>query len=73
MRKPIVLSTMLEVRNALEACHRTRSEARRAILQAAIDDARLRATEDCDGAAHSNPWIDNCGICAPFWGKVLPK
>lgn len=33
----------------------------------------MRATEDCQGAAHSNPWIDNCAICAPFWGKVLPE
>lgn len=73
MRKPIVLTTMLDVRNALDALTRTRSAKRREALRDAIDDARLRATEDCHGAAHSNPWIDNCGICAPFWGKVLPK
>ena len=24
----------------------------------------------CDGEAHSNPFIDNCGVCAPRWGKV---
>lgn len=24
----------------------------------------------CPGEAHSNPHIDNCGICAPRWGKV---
>lgn len=24
----------------------------------------------CDGAAHSNPHIDNCGECAPRWGAV---
>lgn len=24
----------------------------------------------CTGAAHSNPHIDNCGICAPRWGWV---
>ena len=22
----------------------------------------------CDGAAHSNPHIDNCSLCAPRWG-----
>lgn len=22
----------------------------------------------CNGEAHSNPYIDNCGICMPFWG-----
>jgi hypothetical protein len=21
----------------------------------------------CDGEAHGNPYIDNCGICMPFW------
>ena len=24
----------------------------------------------CDGAAHSNAHIDNCGLCAPRWGWV---
>jgi len=24
----------------------------------------------CDGAAHSNAYIDNCGTCAPRWGFV---
>jgi hypothetical protein len=29
----------------------------------------------CEGAAHSNPHIDNCMRCAPFWGvvAVLPE
>lgn len=26
--------------------------------------------EECNGEAHSNPYIDNCGGCAPNWGKV---
>lgn len=25
---------------------------------------------DCPGEAHSNAFIDHCGICAPRWGKV---
>jgi hypothetical protein len=25
---------------------------------------------ECDGEAHSNPFIDNCYICAPLWGDV---
>jgi hypothetical protein len=25
----------------------------------------------CDGEAHSNPHIDNCGKCAPRWGFVM--
>jgi hypothetical protein len=24
----------------------------------------------CPGEAHSNPWIDHCGHCAPRWGQV---
>lgn len=24
----------------------------------------------CDGEAHRNPMIDNCGLCAPRWGQV---
>lgn len=27
----------------------------------------------CDGAAHSNAFIDNCGDCAPLWGKRLVR
>ena len=23
----------------------------------------------CQGEAHSNPYIDHCGICMPFWGE----
>ncbi len=25
----------------------------------------------CPGDAHSNPYIDNCMICAPRWGTVM--
>lgn len=24
----------------------------------------------CNGEAHSNPHIDNCGVCMPHWGWV---
>jgi len=24
----------------------------------------------CPGEAHSNPFIDNCGTCAPRWGTI---
>lgn len=27
----------------------------------------------CDGEAHSNPHIDNCGVCAPMWGWIAVK
>lgn len=26
--------------------------------------------EVCTGEAHSNPFIDNCMVCAPRWGFV---
>jgi len=25
----------------------------------------------CPGEAHSNPNIDNCGLCAPLWGEII--
>lgn len=25
----------------------------------------------CNGAAHSNPLIDHCGVCMPNWGIVV--
>ena len=24
----------------------------------------------CTGAAHSNPHIDNCMVCLPYWGEI---
>ena len=26
-------------------------------------------TVKCTGEAHSNPFIDHCGVCMPHWGK----
>ena len=26
--------------------------------------------ETCTGEAHSNPYIDNCGVCMPEWGRI---
>lgn len=31
---------------------------------------RLGYLVKCHGKAHSNPYIDNCSICAPRWGLV---
>jgi hypothetical protein len=29
----------------------------------------------CKGEAHSNPYIDNCGVCMPYWETypICPK
>lgn len=24
----------------------------------------------CNGEAHSNPFIDNCGVCLPYWENI---
>jgi hypothetical protein len=24
---------------------------------------------ECNGEAHSNPYIDHCGVCMPYWGR----
>jgi len=28
----------------------------------------IEPLQPCNGEAHSNPHIDNCGTCAPRWG-----
>lgn len=71
--KPRHLATQADVRAAARALYRTRSVRTRKELEAAIADALARATEPCCGEAHSNPHIDHCGMCAPFWGCVLPS
>jgi hypothetical protein len=42
-----------------------------------MDDRKIKQTDaiafhfvPCTGEAHSNGHIDNCMICAPFWGRV---
>lgn len=32
---------------------------------------KLYTVKACTGAAHSNPLIDNCGVCMPDWGIVV--
>lgn len=32
------------------------------------DKPKLYDVRKCDGEAHSNPWIDHCFECAPYWG-----
>jgi hypothetical protein len=44
-----------------------------AALRAKLEGAGLAPLEACGGEAHSNPFIDNCGRCAPRWGLVGPK
>lgn len=34
---------------------------------------KLELPSPCRGEAHSNPHIDNCGVCAPRWGFTGPK
>jgi hypothetical protein len=44
---------------------RTYSAAELGHLLAQYDIAPLTI---CTGEAHSSPYIDNCGLCAPRWG-----
>lgn len=30
----------------------------------------LAPLEPCGGEAHSNPYTDNCMLCAPRWGWI---
>lgn len=36
-----------------------------------LDRALETIEAPCSGDAHENPYIDNCMLCAPFWGVVL--
>lgn len=29
---------------------------------------QVKPLVECTGEAHSNPHIDNCGLCSPRWG-----
>ncbi len=47
-------------------------------LPAVIRDSKARKNKPslfdvriCTGEAHSNPWIDNCGVCMPYWGVTV--
>jgi hypothetical protein len=33
----------------------------------------LKYLIECPGEAHSNPYIDNCSVCAPRWGYIEAK
>ena len=33
----------------------------------------IEPLKGCNGEAHRNPYIDNCGSCAPRWGWVGEK
>lgn len=37
-------------------------------LSEVFESHGIHALKECDGEAHSNPFIDNCGCCAPRWG-----
>jgi hypothetical protein len=53
------------------------NEGRRTISPEIIADILSREGIDslyrCDGEAHRNPHIDNCGMCAPRWGWLGAK
>jgi hypothetical protein len=36
----------------------------------ALKRAGIPLLAECSGEAHTNPHIDNCGVCAPRWGLV---
>lgn len=39
-----------------------------ALIREALNLAGLPSLELCNGEAHSNAFIDSCGVCAPRWG-----
>lgn len=33
----------------------------------------IQPARQCEGEAHSNPYVDNCPQCAPHWEWIAPK
>lgn len=44
----------------------------RTILTASmsLEGGTIIIPRKCNGEAHSNPHIDNCGVCMPNWGWI---
>lgn len=42
-------------------------------LESVLKKHGVVMTEKCTGEAHSNGFIDNCGVCMPNWGWVRSK
>ena len=40
------------------------------LLRTFASEHSLEVPRKCNGEAHSNPHIDNCGVCMPHWGWV---
>lgn len=40
------------------------------ILRLSLSIYGLEVPRRCTGEAHSNPHVDNCGVCMPRWGWV---
>jgi len=38
------------------------------LFEVVLSAAGVAPLKRCDGEAHGNPHIDNCGQCAPRWG-----
>lgn len=39
-------------------------------LKSIFDEHGIAPPEPCNGDAHSNAFIDHCGVCMPHWGKI---
>ncbi len=65
--------TERQLRALEKARHRVRNHCddpvNRMLLRA-IDVAIETVTAPCPGEAHGNPYIDNCMVCAPRWGRI---
>lgn len=40
------------------------------IFRVTLNIYGLEIPRRCTGEAHSNPYVDNCGVCMPLWGWV---
>ncbi len=44
-----------------------------AVLAGFLEGCDVAPLQACHGEAHSNPHIDNCGLCSPRWGWLGAK
>lgn len=65
IRRTVVAKLLDEVR--LKLAERVRPEDIEEFLS---EQYNIDPLQKCTGEAHSNPYIDNCGRCAPRWGWV---
>jgi len=58
----------------LEEVHAMKPKAMATFFRSATEKEILEFTDPCNGDAHSNPYIDYCGVCLGIrYGRMLKR